>query len=93
MTPICKRLADLSEHPELVAAPIVPLGHSAFCGFPFEAAIRKPEQCLGTIPIKAGLPDVYNFFGPGGKAMHPNAGHGVAQCAHSVCHLRAARKR
>ena len=67
-----KRLADLSEHPELVAAPIVPLGHSAFCGFPFEAAIRKPEQCLCSIPIKAGLPDVYSFFATGGKAMHPN---------------------
>jgi len=67
-----KRLADVSGHPELVAAPIVPLGHSAFCGFPFEAAIRRPEQCLGTIPIKAGLPDVYNFFWPGGKALHPN---------------------
>jgi len=67
-----KRLADVSGHPELVAAPIVPLGHSAFCGFPFEAAIRKPEQCLGTIPIKAGLPDVYHFFWPGGKALHPN---------------------
>lgn len=68
-----KRLADMSEHPELVAAPIVPMGHSAFCGFPFEAAMRKPEQCLGSIPIKAGLPDAYNFFGPGGKAMHPSA--------------------
>ncbi len=67
-----KQLADVSGHPELVAAPIVPLGHSAFCGFPFEAAIRKPEQCLGTIPIKAGLPDAYNFFGTGGKALHPN---------------------
>ena len=68
-----QRLAELSEHPELVTAPIVPLGHSAFCGFPFEAAMRRPEQCLGTIPIKAGLPDVYSFFGPGGKAMHPSA--------------------
>ncbi len=67
-----QKLADLSEHPELVNAPIIPLGHSAFCGFPFEAAIRKPEQCLATIPIKAGLPDVYAFFGTGGKAMHPN---------------------
>ena len=68
-----QRLADLSEHPELITAPIVPLGHSAFCGFPFEAAMRKPEQCLGAIPIKAGLPDAYNFFGPGGKAKHPSA--------------------
>ena len=67
-----KRLADLSGHPELTNAPVVPLGHSAFCGFPFEAAIRNPEQCLATIPIKAGLPDVYSYFGPGGKALHPD---------------------
>ena len=68
-----KKLADVSGHPELIAAPIVPLGHSAFCGFPLEAAFRNPEQCLGTIPIKAGLPDVYSFFNPGGKALHPSA--------------------
>lgn len=68
-----QRLAERSEHPELITAPIVPLGHSAYCGFPFEAAMRKPEQCLCTIPIKAGLPDGYTFFGPGGKAMHPSA--------------------
>ena len=68
-----KRLADLSGHPELTNAPIVPLGHSAVCGFPFEAAIRNPAQCLASIPIKAGLPDVYSYFGPGGKAMHPDA--------------------
>ncbi len=68
-----QRLADLSGHPELVTAPIVPLAHSAFCGFPFEAAMRQPEQCLGAIPIKAGLPDAYNFFGSGGKALHPSA--------------------
>jgi len=68
-----QRLADLSGHPELITAPIVPLAHSAFCGFPFEAAMRKPEQCLGAIPIKAGLPDAYNYFGPGGKALHPSA--------------------
>jgi len=68
-----QRLAAVSGHSELMAAPIVPLGHSAYCGFPFEAAIRNPGQCLGSIPIKAGLPDIYNFFLPGGKALHPNA--------------------
>ena len=68
-----QQLADLSGHPELLTAPIVPLAHSAFCGFPFEAAMRKPEQCLAVIPIKAGLPDAYKFFGPGGKALHPSA--------------------
>jgi hypothetical protein len=68
-----QRLADVSGHPELVTAPIVPLAHSAFCSFPFEAAIRKPEQCLGAIPIKAGLPDVYNIYAVGGKAKVPDA--------------------
>ena len=66
------RLAEVSGHPELITAPIVPLGHSAFCDFPFDAAIRRPEQCLGAIPIKAGLPDVYNFYAAGGKAKSPD---------------------
>jgi hypothetical protein len=66
------RLAEVSGHPELITAPIVPLGHSAFCDFPFDAAIRRPEQCLGAIPIKAGLPDVYNFYAVGGKAKSPD---------------------
>ena len=57
-----QRLADLSGHPELVDAPIVPLAHSAFCDFPFEAAMRRPERCLAAIPIKAGLPDLYSIL-------------------------------
>lgn len=68
-----QRLAEASGHRELVTVPVVPLGHSAYCGFPFETAMYNPEQCLAAIPIKAGLPDVYNFFLPGGKAMHPRA--------------------
>ena len=52
-----QRLADLCGHPELVTAPIVPLAHSAYCSFPFEAAMRKPGQCLASLPIKAGMPD------------------------------------
>jgi hypothetical protein len=67
-----QKLADLSGHPELITAPIVPLAHSAFCDFPFDAAIRKPEQCLAAIPIKAGLPDVYKFFAADGKAKAPD---------------------
>ena len=55
-------LARVSEHPELEAAPIVPLAHSAYMSFPFEAALRKPEQCLGIIPIKAGTPNVYAYL-------------------------------
>lgn len=68
-----QRLANLSGHPELVTAPIVPLAHSAYCSFPLDAAMRKPEQCLAAIPIKAGLPDVYSFYAPGGKAKTPSA--------------------
>ena len=67
-----QRLADVSGHPELTSAPIVPLAHSAFCDFPFDAAVRNPEQCLGAIPIKAGLPDVYNEFAAGSKAKSPD---------------------
>ena len=64
-------LADLSGHPELIDAPIVPLAHSAYCDFPFDAAIRNPDKCLGAIPIKAGMPDVYSMFATGGKAKAP----------------------
>ncbi len=67
-----KELADVSGHPELVTAPIVPLAHSAYMSFPFEAALRKPEQCLAALPIKAGMPDVYTFYGTGGKAKVPD---------------------
>ena len=66
-----QRLADASGHPELVAAPVVPVGHSAFCDFPFNAAGRKPEQCLAAIPIKAGVADVYANYAVGGKAKTP----------------------
>ncbi len=67
-----QRLADVSGHPELMAVPIVPLAHSAFCDFPFDAAMRRPGQCLGIMPIKAGLPDKYTFYAVGGKAKSPN---------------------
>ena len=67
-----QRLAGLSGHPELVAAPIVPMAHSAYCAFPFAAAMRDPSHCLAALPIKAGLPDLYAFFGPGGKAFKPD---------------------
>ena len=67
-----QRLADMSGHPELITAPIVPLAHSAFCDFPLNAAIRRPEQCLGSIPIKAGLPDIYPAYAVGGKAKSPD---------------------
>jgi hypothetical protein len=68
-----QRLAEASGHPELVNAPIVPLGHSAYCEFPFDAAIRNPDHCLAAIPIKAGLPDVYSTFKVGGAAKAPTA--------------------
>lgn len=64
-------LAGISQHPELVKAPIVPLAHSAYMDFPFDAAMRNPEQCLAAIPIKAGTPDKYTFYAPGGKSKVP----------------------
>lgn len=68
-----QRLADLSGHAELVTSPIIPLAHSAFCSFPLESAVRKPEQCMAAIPVKAGLPDVYAIYAAGRKAEAPNA--------------------
>ena len=65
-------LADLSGHPELKVAPLVPLAHSAYASFPFEVALRDPARCLMAIPIKAGFPYVYKFYGPEGKATKPN---------------------
>ena len=59
-----QRLAAISEHPELVTAPIVPLAHSAYMSFPFEAAARRPDRCLGAIGIKAGMPDLYAMYPP-----------------------------
>jgi hypothetical protein len=66
-------LAEASHHPELLTAPIVPLAHSAYASFPLDAAMRRPAQCLAAIPIKAGMPDIYAFYGPGGKAKAPDA--------------------
>ncbi len=67
------RLAAISAHPELLTAPIVPLAHSAYMDFPFDAAMRKPEQCLAAIPIKSGMPDKYKFYAAEGKALKPDA--------------------
>ncbi len=66
------RLAELSGHPELASAPAVPLAHSAYASFPFDLAMRDPDRCLALLPVKAGLPDAYAFYGPGGKANTPN---------------------
>ncbi len=65
-------LAELSGHPELTVAPLVPLAHSAYASFPFEVALRDPGRCLMAVPIKAGFPYIYKFYGPEGKAAKPN---------------------
>jgi hypothetical protein len=66
------RLAELSGHPELASAPLVPLAHSAYASFPFDVAMRDPARCLALLPIKAGLPDIYAFYGATGKAASPD---------------------
>ncbi len=66
------RLAALSGHPELTTAPLVPLAHSAFASFPFDVAMRDPARCLALLPIKAGLPDPYKFYGTEGGAKVPD---------------------
>ncbi len=63
-----QRLAELSSHAELITVPIVPLAHSAYMDFPFDVAMRKPDQCLAAIPIKGGVPDKYAFYAAGGRA-------------------------
>ncbi len=70
-------LADVSGHAELVNAPIVPLAHSAYMSFPFEAAMRNPDQCLCAIPIKAGTPNVYETYLPGGSAKNPSPNYNL----------------
>lgn len=71
------RLAALSGHPELTTAPLVPLAHSAFANFPFDVAMRDPARCLALLPIKAGLPDPYKFYGAEGKAKAPDPGRNL----------------
>lgn len=67
-----QRLADASNHPELLTAPVVGLGHSAYASFPFELAMRNPERCLAAIPIKAGLPSAYDYM-----KKHPDKGYSI----------------
>ncbi len=71
------RLAELSGLPELTTAPLVPLAHSAFASFPFDLAMRDPARCLALLPIKAGLPDPYVFYGANGKAKVPDPGRNL----------------
>lgn len=66
-----KALADVSGHPELPLAPVIPLAHSAYCSFPFDVAVRDSSRCLMAMPIKAGLPSIYPFYAVGGKSMTP----------------------
>ncbi len=71
------RLAEVSGHPELKTAPVVPLAHSAYCSFPFDVAMRDPSRSLALLPIKAGIPDAYVFYGAGGKAKVPDPGRNL----------------
>ena len=64
-------LADISSHPELVQAPVIPLAHSAWCSFPFDVAMRDHSKCLMAIPIKAGWGSIYPFYAVGGKSLKP----------------------
>ena len=64
-------LADVSSHPELPLAPVIPLAHSAYASFPLELALRDAGHCLLALPIKAGLPNVYPFYAGGGKSLKP----------------------
>ena len=59
---IIKSLAVISNHPELVSAPFIPLAHSAYMDFPFHLAMRYNNRCIAAIPIKSGMPDIYTYY-------------------------------
>jgi hypothetical protein len=61
-----KALAEVSGYTELATAPIVPIGHSAMAGYPYQFAAWNPGRTLAAISIKGTYPDGrsrgdYNF--------------------------------
>ncbi|MCU0791459.1 MAG: hypothetical protein MUE42_01090 [Opitutaceae bacterium] len=52
-----KALAEVSGYAELATAPVVPIGHSAMAGYPYQFAAWAPERTLAAISIKGNHPD------------------------------------
>jgi len=74
MDSIIKAFADMSNHPELVNSPFIPMAHSAYMDFPFHVAMRDNAKCIAAIPIKSGVPNIYTYYkgvGNGGTSSLP----------------------
>jgi hypothetical protein len=55
-----KALAQESGYSELEWAPIIPIGHSAMAGYPYQFATWNPGRTLVAISIKGQWPDSHN---------------------------------
>ncbi len=71
MDSIIHAFAVMSNHPELVNSPFIPMAHSAYLDFPFHVAMRDNTKCIAAIPIKSGVPNIYKFYKAGGGSYAP----------------------
>ncbi len=62
MDSIINAFAQMSNHPELVNSPFIPMAHSAYMDFPFHVAMRDNTKCIAAIPIKSGVPNIYTYY-------------------------------
>jgi len=70
----------MSNHPELVNSPFIPMAHSAYMDFPFHVAMRDNTRCIAAIPIKSGVPNIYNYYkgsANGGSSFAPATNHNM----------------
>ena len=75
---IIAAFALMSNHPELVNSPFIPMAHSAYMDFPFHVAMRDNTKCIAAIPIKSGVPNIYTYYkgsGNGGSSYAPATNH------------------
>ncbi|MGY5354129.1 hypothetical protein [Wenyingzhuangia sp. IMCC45467] len=61
---IMKSLAEVSGYQELLFAPIVPMGHSAYASFPWNFAAFTPDRTLALVSIHGDAPQT-NLTGSG----------------------------
>ncbi len=52
-----KALAEVSGYTELATVPVIPIGHSAMAGYPYQFAAWNPSRTLAAISIKGTYPD------------------------------------
>lgn len=74
MDSIIRAFSVMSNHPELVNSPFLPMAHSAYMDFPFHVAMRDNTKCIAAIPIKSGVPNIYTYYkgtGNGGTSSVP----------------------